>query len=469
MNYFGIVSLFNGIVALMVGIYVYLRDRKNQLYISFSIFTTLVALWAIFYSLWQSQTSRVAALFVMRLVMVPCYYIPFAFLWFTVTLLEMERKKYLPLCLIVPTLFLPFAFSKLNVKDVVQRLSIPFWPEPGLLMHFYVTVFFLTLIYTFYLLFRNWFQASGMRRWQLKWVTVTMLLTWIGGSTNWFLWYDIPVPPFANFFVGVFLLLLAYPIIRRQLFNIDTLADYIHEAKLSAIGILAASLFHEIRSPLFVAKGYAESLLGDARQGRLLRLPPEDQERRIGEKLEKVITQLDRVSSLAQRFLDFSKPTNSHTKLESIHLKTIVGGVLSWLSQALEKDKVSIQNDINSETTLNADQRNLEEILVNLITNAYQAMKTSGGTLRLVDEKQNGRIRICISDTGNGIPSDRVKRIFEPFYTTKDKGTGLGLYITKKLVEKNRGRIFVESFPQRGTTFILEFPSKSWPLERSIA
>jgi len=132
MNYFGIVSLFNGIVALLVGGYVFFKDRRNQLYTSFSIFTVLVALWAIFYSVWQSQTSRVPALFFMRLVMVPCYYIPFAFLWFTLTLLEIEeRNRYLAFCLIVPSLFLSTSFTEWNVKDVTSRLSFPFWPTPG--------------------------------------------------------------------------------------------------------------------------------------------------------------------------------------------------------------------------------------------------------------------------------------------------------------------------------------------------
>ena len=461
MNYFGIVSLFNGIVAMWVGGYVLFKDRGNQLHISFSIFTMLVALWSIFYSIWQFQNSKVWAFFFMRLLMAPCYYIPFAFLWFTLTLLEIEEKKrYLPLCLALPSFFLLFNFSELDIKDVVPRLSFPYWPVPGLLMHVYVIVFFIVLFYTFYLLFRSWFQSTGMRRWQLRWVTVTMLLTWSGGSTNWFLWYGIPIPPFPNFFVGVFLLLLAYAIMRRQLFDIDTLADMIQEAKLSTLGIFAAGLLHEIRTPLCIAKGHAESLLiGNPSPGFLNPSFSEERGGKVREKLEKIINQINRISDIAERFLDLAKPHSGDRKLESIHLAEIVDRVLSFTSHGLRVDEIKFDKELRPDSVLHADRRDLEEILLNLVTNACQAMARKGGVLRIVDDQSKDCLRIHISDTGEGIPSDHIKRIFEPFFTTKkEKGTGLGLYIVKKLVERNGGKIKVESNRGRGTTFTIDFP-----------
>ena len=460
MNYFGIVGLFNGIVALLVGLYVLFKDRRNPLYVSFFIFTMTVALWSIFYSVWQSQDSKERALFFMRLVMAPCYYIPFAFLWFAMTLLEIDgRKKCLPFCLVTPTFFFLFSFSEWNVKDVVPKLFFPYWPVPGGLMHLYVVLFFIVVFYTFYLLLRGWFRSSGMRRWQLKWVTVTMLLTWSGGSTNWFLWYDIPIPPVPNVFVGVFLLLLAYAIIRRQLFDIDTLADIVQEARLSAIGTLAASINHEIRNPLYVVKGMAESFLANKRDGMLNRLSSEEREKKVDEILEKTVEQISRAVEITKKLAEFSKPRLGPAVPESVALGEAVDRVLSFVGHELEMEKIKVEKKLSEEMTVHVDRKQLEEILLNLIINACQAMP-GGGLLKISDQRQNGRVLVRISDTGVGIPRDTIKRIFEPFFSTKqEKGTGLGLYIVKKLVERNSGKVRVTSELEKGTTFTLEFTS----------
>ena len=122
---------------------------------------------------------------------------------------------------------------------------------------------------------------------------------------------------------------------------------------------------------------------------------------------------------------------------------------------------------------IQADQRQLEEILFNLIVNACHAME-KGGELVIVSEakqfqtgllcrpaeisRNDDWIKITITDTGTGISSEQAKHLFEPFYTTKgEKGTGLGLYITKQLVERNSGKISVQSKEGKGTIFILEF------------
>lgn len=450
MNYFGVVSLLNGVLGLLTGLYVLLRNRRNPLYVSFSWFAFSISFWAILYAVWQAQDSRPEALFFVRLLMAPCYFIPFAFFWFVLTLIEDEnRKRYLPLCLIPPFIFLFFSFSGWMIPDVTSRLYFPYWPVPGPLMHVYVVIFFLILIWAYSLLFSAWFRTSGPRRSQLKWITVTTLLAWGGGSTNWFLWYGIPIPPIPNFFVAVFFLLIAYAVIRRSLFDVDTLADCIQEAKLSSLGILAAGLLHQIRSPLFAAKGYAESLL------------KEERDRKGIEKLEKIIAQVDRASVTAGRFLKFAKPRAGDQEAGPVHLDEILEEALSLLGHELESAKIKVEKELSAGAVLRIDRWDIEEIFINLITNAYQAMP-QGGVLRVRDEKQNGSIRIHLSDTGAGIPSPQIKKIFEPFFSSKgEKGTGLGLYMVKRLVERNGGRISVSSRPGEGTRFILEFQGRT--------
>ncbi len=460
MNYFGFVSLLNGLFALMTGLYVLVKNRKNPVYLSFSAFAISVALWAILYAVWQSQTEKNLALMWMRLTMAFCTYIPFAFHRFVRCIIEdIPEEKSGLVYSTIPIFFFLTCFTPLMVNDVVPRLFFPFWPTPGLLMHIYVVLFFVVFPYCFYVLFQAWHRATGARRWQLKWVTLTTLCMWGSGSTNWFLWYNIPIPPFPNVFVAVFFLLLAYAIIRRQLFDVDALADIIQEAKLSTIGTLAASINHEIRNPLFVVKGLAESFLVNMRDGLLDQLSADERNRKVEEILNKTIEQISRAVEIMKKFSEFSKPRIGAVTQETVSVTEAVENVLSYVRHELELDKIAVERNLNSEMAVRADRKQLEEVFLNLIINACHAMPT-GGLIKISGEQKNGHVNIRISDTGTGIPPDSIKRIFDPFYSTKkDKGSGLGLYIVKKLVERNGGRISVESRAGAGTTFSLELPA----------
>ena len=108
-----------------------------------------------------------------------------------------------------------------------------------------------------------------------------------------------------------------------------------------------------------------------------------------------------------------------------------------------------------------ADKRQIQEVLFNIIRNAAQAMDKKDGKIELSGVTSNGTAILKISDNGSGIPTDKLGQIFNPFFTTKDpgKGTGLGLFIVKQVVERNRGTIVVDSIEGAGTTFTLSFPT----------
>lgn len=461
MIYFAIVSLFNGLFALFAGLYVLLRNRGNAVYVWFSSFAIPVALWSIFYAVWQVQTEKELALFFMQLTMAFCMFVPFGFFRFALSVAEdVQKTKYDFLFIIVPTIFAFLSFTPLMIPDVVPRLYFPYWPKPGILMHGVAFFFFgVMVVYGFYLLCKAWIKATGVRRWQLRWITLSTLAAWIGGSTNWFLWYDIPIPPIPNIFVAVCFLLMAYAVIRRQLFDVDTLADIVREARLSAIGTLAASINHEIRNPLFVAKGFAESFLANMKEGLLSQLTPEERERRVKEILEKTVQQVDRAIDIMRKFSEFSKPRIGPRATEEVKLGEVIESVLSFLGHEFKLEKIRVENSLNGTVTARGDRKDFEEIFLNLILNACQAMP-NGGIIKISEEKRNGNLLMSISDTGEGIPPDKIKRIFEPFYSTKEeKGSGLGLYIVKKLVERNRGEISIQSEIGEGSTFILNFKS----------
>ena len=456
MNYFAIVSALNGLLALFAGFYLLMRNPRNPLYVSFAMFSGTAAFWAIFYAIWQCQTSKEQALFFVRLTLVPCYFICFAFLWFVLTLVEHKRRNsFLPFCIVTPLFFALFGFSNLTIPDVVPRMYLPYWPVPGPLMHLYILIFFIVLGYSFYLLFRTWAGASGMRRWQLRWVTLPLLCVWLGGSTNWFFWYNIPIPPIPNIFVAVFFLIVAYAIIRRQLFDIDTVTEAFRREKLAAIGILAASVNHEIKNPLFIIRGNLEICLR--------RLKGEDGTRDTGKDtenvcplIEKSLTQIDRASEIMQRLNDFAKPEAGLVRDERVLVQEAFERVLDLINYQFKLNKIKLSQQIDPALTVVFNKRQFEEVLFNLILNACQAMP-HGGELQVEALRKDGRIQIRIRDSGCGIRSSDKEKVFEPFHSTKGKeGTGLGLYITRQLIEHRGGKIWFET-SSKGTSFFVEF------------
>ena len=513
MNYYGLTSLFNGIVVLTVGFYLLSRQWKNSLYQSFALFAASVGLWCIFYSFWQVQTNKESAFFFSRLLMFFCYFIPFAFLWFVCNLTNTRIMKWQSVFLLgIPVFLAFFAFSRFAIKNVESRLSFPFWPVPGILIDIYFTLLFLTVLFSFALLFHAYKKAAGLQKWQIKWVFLTFIPIWAGGCTNIPLWYNIPIYPAPNFFVGIGLLVLSYAIIRSRLFDVDILTDLVQEAKLSALGIMATSINHEVRNPLFVIRGLAETQLERLQENAYA--DKEQLAEKSKEMLQKTIQQADRALEIIRNFSEYAKRQSSKTfDREPLDLKEVLESIIPFVRSELSLDKIILDLNIPAKTMIQADRHSVEEIFLNLIVNACQAMTnspsenskvnwTSPGNLQSEENSPNavqfphcenwgnpdfhsgrenksqdrcqgmpggGRIDVSshqeeklwisikVRDTGPGLSSEQLSRIFEPFYTTKSSGTGLGLYVVKQLVEKNGGRIEVESAQGVGTTFILRF------------
>ncbi|MDD5217380.1 MAG: ATP-binding protein [Candidatus Omnitrophica bacterium] len=456
--YFALIGLVNGLTALLVGTYVLLRNRKNPLHLSFFVFTSSVALWSICYAVWQLQHEKGAAFLIMQVTMFFCYFVPFTFYWFVAHLTETRKPvRFWVLFFTVPSFFAAFSFSRLTISDVVPLLYFPYWPLAGILMHFYIAIYFVVLFFAFALLFKTMKSAGSVKRRQLTWIAVPLLFGFSGGSTNWFLFYRIPVPPIPNVFVGLVFLILGYAVVRRELFDIDSIADIVREVKLSAMGFLTASINHEIRNPLFIIQGYADTFLANLGEGHY-----QDKDQAI-EKSKQYMTsiaeQSKRAVDIMQRFAMFAKQNlNLQGQVQPVDLKAVVENILPLVRHELELDKIELDIRIDEGVPpLRADIRHIEEILLNLIVNACQAMKHSGGRIEVTGGLKGETIAIRVADNGPGIAEDRLRRIFEPFYTTKEEGTGLGLYVTKQLVERNGGRITVESKPGRGTTFIIDF------------
>ncbi len=219
--------------------------------------------------------------------------------------------------------------------------------------------------------------------------------------------------------------------------------------KLSSIGLLAAGVAHEINTPLAVISSYAQML------GKQLRA-----DARLGPVLEKITQQSFRASEIANGLLNFSR--TSTTEFRSTDLNQVIRDTLSLLEHQFKTAEIHVDLELaEGLPPINGNPGKLQQVFLNLLLNAKEAMPR-GGRVR-VATLVNGHVEAIVADSGAGIAPENMKRIYDPFFTTKNmpgekRGTGLGLAVSYGIIQEHAGKIQVESAVGAGTTFHLEFP-----------
>ena len=219
--------------------------------------------------------------------------------------------------------------------------------------------------------------------------------------------------------------------------------------KLTSIGLLAAGVAHEINTPLAVISSYAQMLAKQLRG-----------DQRLGPVLDKITQQSFRAAEIANGLLNFSR--TSTTEFRSTDLNQVIRDTLSLLEHQFKTAQILVDLDLAGELPpIHGNPGKLQQVFLNLLLNAKDAMP-GGGRLRIAT-LLNGHVEAVISDSGSGIAPEHLKRIYDPFFTTKNplggkRGTGLGLSVSYGIIQEHAGKIHVESAVGSGTTFHLEFP-----------
>jgi two-component system NtrC family sensor kinase len=221
--------------------------------------------------------------------------------------------------------------------------------------------------------------------------------------------------------------------------------------KLSSIGLLAAGVAHEVNTPLAVISSYAQmlskQLQGDPAKGALM---------------EKITRQTFRASEIVNNLLNFSR--TSGTEFKDVDVNGIIFDTLALLEHQFKTAKIRVQDELSDHLPrITGNPGRLQQVFLNLFLNARDAMP-EGGTLRVATSNGEG-VSVVVSDTGSGIAQEHIRRIYDPFFTTKTspqegqgRGTGLGLSVTYGIIQEHAGKIRVESRPGEGTTFYVDFP-----------
>lgn len=230
------------------------------------------------------------------------------------------------------------------------------------------------------------------------------------------------------------------------------IANAEHADKLASIGRLAAGVAHEINNPLAIINekaGLMKDLLeyGD----------PSQNKEKFLQLVSSIQDSVTRCKTITHRLLSFSKRIDKAR--EEFNINEAIQEVVGFIEKEIHNKGINIvyefQEDLPKITT---DKGQLQQVLLNIINNAVDAVDI-GGTIEIMTRlSDKNHIKISIKDNGHGIPKDKLKHIFEPFYTTKKKGTGLGLYISYGIIKKLGGDITVQSEEGKGTIFTIEIP-----------
>lgn len=213
--------------------------------------------------------------------------------------------------------------------------------------------------------------------------------------------------------------------------------------RLTAMGALVTKIAHEIRNPLGSIELFANMIAQDL--GNSIH----------GEYAKRISNAVSMLRNTLENMLSFTKGIQPKKEIKCIN--TIIKEIIKEFEELFHRVGIGLEYTDDSQYYISIDSTLIRQALINVIVNAYQAMP-EGGLLSVKLTKEQNKVKISIKDTGQGIDNDMIERIFEPFFSTKDRGSGLGLSITNSIISAHNGKIEVRSQPKEGTEFAIYLP-----------
>lgn len=226
--------------------------------------------------------------------------------------------------------------------------------------------------------------------------------------------------------------------------NAALYAENIRAERLASIGKMAATLAHEIKNPLASIKVFTQLI------------PEKFYDTEFRESFSKIVSsEIDRIDGLVSELLDFSKHTPVQRTM--IDARQLLDDIIDLVSAQFDSSSINILKKYDGNFNISGEPGRLKQAILNIFINSQHAMQ-HGGTIDVELSTSDNYVTIAIGDNGTGIPDEVIDKIFDPFFTTKQRGAGLGLAISKKIIDDHGGRIIVENRKSKGTLFTLFLP-----------
>ncbi|MGE6629883.1 ATP-binding protein [Bacillus sp. NPDC077027] len=229
--------------------------------------------------------------------------------------------------------------------------------------------------------------------------------------------------------------------------NAQMKTQLVHSEKLTIVSELAASVAHEVRNPLTVVRGFIQLLFSN--DSTKEQHPSKDYK-------NLVLSELDRAQEIITSYLDIAK--QNYYQIESLNLSVLLEECASLMTSYANFKSVTIHKSIETDLYIQGDETKIKQVMINLIKNGIEAAPEHEGKIELLATKENHKICLYFSDNGVGMTESQMKKLGEPYYTLKNKGTGLGLTVTFSIIENHHGTIRFKSSLQSGTTVTVKFP-----------
>ncbi|MBI5401000.1 MAG: hypothetical protein HZB12_02720 [Candidatus Yonathbacteria bacterium] len=512
MSFYAISALVNALASLSAGVFVLLKKRGDPVYITFALFSLSVFLWSLGYLFWQQATTPETALRGVHFFMASAIFISTTFLHFAWTFIgdDGRHRRVIVASYIIFGLFFLANLTPWFVSGVTERMSFPFWPVPGPLFHPFFVLWSLQIIFVLVVLYRAHKKALGEAQMQLKYIFWGTALGFLGGSTNYFLWYGIPIPPVGNILVASYVVAVAIAILRYHLFDINVIAAEFFTVAIGLFVLFKAfiadpierpseivlfvfvSLFgyflirsvlkeveqteqakklldmrsefltiasHQLKTPVTLIMG----ILSMMREGSLDKATDEERKNFIDGAYEKAVKLSDIIRDIlfASDF-DTKEFTIPEKNLVPVDANAFIFKLHADFKERAEKKGLilSYENRAQGSCSVLTDPRYLLQAMTNIVDNSIKY--TLKGSVSLILENNDDSVTIIVRDTGVGVPLADQTRIFGKFNRASNAvdmytdGSGLGLYIAKEIIDAHEdGKIVMNSKEGEGTEFVV--------------
>ena len=232
-------------------------------------------------------------------------------------------------------------------------------------------------------------------------------------------------------------------VILRDLTNLKDREELIRRSeKLSIVGELAAAVAHEIRNPLTSIKGFLQLLEGKETEDK--------------QYYDIMLSEIERINLIVSEFMVLSKPQAVTYRIENI--TSLLTDVITLLETIAIVKNIEVTKELEPDMMVKCEGNQIKQVFINIFKNAIEAVPENGKIDIKITKREEDKVRIQFIDNGRGIPSDLLPKLGEPFYTTKEKGTGLGLMVSYKIIAEHQGTIMIESGINKGTTVDIILP-----------
>lgn len=217
-SFFFFSAVFNTLISALLGFFVLFKNKKDKVNRSFFYFCISVALWSLFYAGWPQAETAQETLFWFQLLHIGAIFAPITYYHFVLNWLGLFRSKKFSVYLgyFLALVFLSFIFTEYFISDIAPKFSLRYWAEPGIIYHFYLVYFFFYPFYSSVILYVNRKKVQAVKREQINYILIGVILSFLGGSTNYFLWYNINIPPYGNILGSSFVIFTAYVMITKR-------------------------------------------------------------------------------------------------------------------------------------------------------------------------------------------------------------------------------------------------------------